>query len=233
MQRFGQILLFVAMAGAVTAAFGQTPAELPSSKREASAAWSEDGLQKASIKGLDVVYARPSANLSAYSKVLLQPVTVSFRRDWGRSAPGTPGARVRAADAQRIREKLAAIMREEAEKQLSEGGYAVVDSAGDDVLEVEAAIIDLYIVAPDVLGAESLRTYSVSAGEMTLVADLRDSVSGETAMRIYDHADARETSRPHRITDAENIVEARRAASEWAKQLRQQLDLARNGAARD
>jgi hypothetical protein len=230
MKHIAKGLLIASLLGVAGAAVAQAATDAPGSKREAAAAWTEDGLQKADIKGLDVVYTRPSVSLASYDKVLLKPVAVSFRRDWGRATAGAPGVRVRAADAQRIRERLATIMREEAIKQLGEGGYTVTDVAGDDVLEVEAAIVDLYIVAPDVLGAENLRTYSVSAGEMTLVAELRDSVSGETAARIYDHAYARETSRPHRITDVENTSEARRVASEWARQLRLQLDLAKRNA---
>lgn len=202
----------------------------PSSKRQAAEAWTQDGLQKREIKGLDVVYVRPSASLAGYQKILLKPVDISFRRDWGRSAPGIAGTRVRAIDAQRIRDKLAKLMREEAAKQLTQGGYALVEASGDDVLEVDAAITDLYLVAPDVQGAEGVRVFAVSAGEMTLVAELRDSASGEVIARTYDHAYARETARPHRITNSENTVEARRVAGEWAKQLRLQLDLARKGA---
>lgn len=218
------LLLSIALAAN---ALAQAKPEAPRNKREAAAQWTEDGLQKAAIKGLDVAYVRPGASLAPYNKILLRPVTVSFRRDWGRGSSGSPGVRVREADAQRIRDKLAALMREETVAQLGKGGYVVVDKPGDDVLEVGAQIVDLYIVAPDVLGREGTRVYSVSAGEMTLVAELRDSVSGETAMRIYDHAYARETGRPHRITDTENAVEARRVAAGWAEQLRQQLDLAK------
>lgn len=225
-------LAFLLSAALAATALAQSTPDAPRSKREAAAQWTEDGLQRAAIKGLDVAYVRPGVSLAAYNKVLLRPVAISFRRDWGRGSSGSPGVRVRAADAQRIRDKLAALMREEAVKQLAKGGYAVVDKPGDDVLEVGAQIVDLYIIAPDVLGTEATRVYSVSAGEMTLVAELRDSVSGEVAMRIYDHAYARETGRPHRITDAENVVEARRVASQWAEQLRRQLDLAKGKAAK-
>ena len=229
MKGIAKILLFTAMAGAVGSATGQSSTELPSSKRDAAAAWSEDGLQKASIKGLDVVYVRPGSSLAGYTKVLLKPMAVAFRRDWGRSSAGSPGGRVRSEDAQRIREKLVAVLVEEALKQLAEGGYAVVDAPGDDVLEVEASIRDLYITAPDIPSAAFTKVFSVSAGEMTLVADLRDSVSGETLVRVYDHAYARDSGRPHRITNMENATEARHVAREWARQLRLQLDLAKGG----
>lgn len=202
----------------------------PTSKKAAVAAWTEDGLQKTSIKGIDVAFARPGASLAPYRKVLLRPIDVSFRRDWGRSTTSV-GVRVRPQDAQRIRDKLEALIREETVRELGAGGYTVVDQAGDDVLEVQAAISNLYLVAPDAPGAEATRVYSVSAGEMTLVADLRDSVSGDTVLRVYDHAEATDTGRIHRITQAENAIEARRAAKAWAGILRKQLDAARGASA--
>jgi hypothetical protein len=229
MKGIASILLFTVMAGAVGSAASQSSTELPRNKREAAAAWSEDGLQKVDIKGLDVVYARPGSSLAGYTKVLLKPVAVAFRRDWGRPATGTPGGRVRSEDAQRIRERLVAVMAEETRKVLDEGGYAVVDAPGDDVLEVDGSIRDLYITAPDIPSASFTRVYSVSAGEMTLVAELRDSISGETLMRVYDHANARESGFAHRITNIENASEARDIARAWAGKLRQQLDLAKGG----
>jgi hypothetical protein len=68
-------------------------------------------------------------------------------------------------------------------------------------------------------------TYAVSAGEMSLVADLRDSASGDVLVRVFDHASANESTWPHQITDVENVAEARAAA--WARALRSELDLAK------
>lgn len=225
-----KFMLALSLSVAAATAWAQaTPAAkttAPTSKKAAAAAWTEDGLQKASIKGIDVAFVRPGASLAPYRKVLLRPIDVSFRRDWGRTTTGT-GVRVRPQDAQRIRDRLEALIREETVRELASGGYTVVEQAGDDVLEIEAAIQNLYLVAPDALGAEATRVYSVSAGEMTLVADLRDSISGDTVMRVYDHAEATDNGRIHRITYTENAIEARRIAKAWAGILRKQLDAAR------
>ena len=166
----------------------------------------------------------PGASLADYPKILLRPVSISFRRDWGRG--GSSIGRVRPEDAQRIRDKLAAVVREETVRELTAGGYQVVEQSGDDVLEVNARITDLYIVSPDVPSTTGVRTYALSAGDMVLVAELRDSSSGELLMRAYDHAYAREHSNMRRISDAENATEARRIATDWAKVLRKQLDAA-------
>jgi len=92
--------------GGACAAFAQAPTtqvQVPKSKGTAATAWSEEGLSKVAVKGLDVVYAKPGATLAGYAKVLLAPISVAFRRDWEKqSAPGsrTP---IKASDSQRIK----------------------------------------------------------------------------------------------------------------------------------
>ena len=212
----------------VSAASAQPAQEAspPKTRSDASAQWSEDGLRRVDVKGLDVVYMRPGAGLSGYRKVWLGPVTVSFRRGWERSASTGIRSRISAADAQRIRERLAVALREELLAELARGGYQMADAPGDDVLQVNAAITDLYINAPESAGASNVRVFAVSAGEMTLVAELRDSLTGEVVARVYDHAEARETGMPHRMFAGENEREARAAARAWSEILRRQLDLA-------
>lgn len=210
-------------------AVAQAPAEqasAPRSPSEASEQWSDDGLRKVQLRGLDVVFMRPEASLAGYDKVSLGAVSVSFRRGWERSTRIGTHSRIHPADVQRIRERLATVVREEVLKQLGEGGYQVVDAAAEDVLAVSASIINLSVAAPDVPSASGSEVYSVSAGEMTLVAELRDSLTGDLIVRAYDHTKARESMRPHRIWRSENEEEARNAARSWAQVLRQQLDAA-------
>ena len=198
----------------------------PLSKAQATSAWSEEGLQTLKVKGLDVVYARPDADLGAYAQILLGPMTVAFQRNWERNA--TPGSHrpVSAADSQRIRDRLAKLVRDEVVQELRSGGYQLVDAPGDNVLEVDLAIVNLQVNAPD-LGVGRTTSYAVSAGEMTLVAELRDSATGEVLMRVFDRALARESFRPQRITSVDNAAEARAAARGWAKALRTELDRAK------
>jgi len=212
----------------VCTAFAQAPAsQTPKSRRAAATAWSEEGLAKIAVKGLDVVYAKPGATLAGYKQMLLRPISVAFQRDWEKQS--APGSRIPigAKDSQRIKDGLAALVREEVVRQLSESGYTLVDAPGEDVLDVELSIIDLNVAAPDIQSAGRMETFAVSAGEMTLVAALRDSVTGDVAMRIFDRAQARESFRPQRITSVDNNSEARDAAIGWAKALRTALDLAR------
>jgi hypothetical protein len=221
------VLFAVLMSAAAGAAPLLSAQDVPGSGRDAARQWSEDGLARVAVKGLDAVYARPGAAIGDYTKIRLAPIEVSFRRDWGKGSVGATRIRVHPDDAQRIREELSALVREELLAQLAQGGYPLVDQPGDDVLELDARIVNLYIQAPELARHDSGRTYAVSAGEMSLVAELRDSTSGETAMRLYDRTEARETTRVHWISGAENRSEARRAAKDWARQLLGLLDQAK------
>ena len=61
-----------------------------------------------------------------------------------------------------------------------------MDQAGPDTLRVSAAIVNLYVTAPDTMSAGRSRTYTANSGQMTLVVELRDSVTGELLARAVD-----------------------------------------------
>jgi hypothetical protein len=61
---------------------------------------------------------------------------------------------------------------------LEEDRYAVVDEAGEDVLLIRPAIINLDVNAPDTPQAGRSMTYVASAGEMTLYLEAYDSEPG-------------------------------------------------------
>ena len=65
---------------------------LAASKKDVDDAMSRDGLQKISVKGLDLAYARPGASLAAYKRVKLDPVEVQFDKSW---EPTVTGSRIK------------------------------------------------------------------------------------------------------------------------------------------
>jgi len=227
MGRFSIVLVLAAAFASVSLAAAPADTKTPRTKRDAASAWTEAGLEKVQVKGLDLVYAQPGASLAGYRKILLRPISVAFERNWERQSTSSSRIPIKSKDAQRIKDRLSALVHEEVVKELGQAGYQVVDAAGDDVLDVEMSIVNLDVNAPDVPTAGRVTTFAVSAGEMSLVAELRDSVSGDIVMRIFDRAQARESFRPQRITSIENAAEARNAANGWAKALRKELDLAK------
>jgi hypothetical protein len=219
-------LLLLALA--ITPAFAGDPPDKPRSRGEAKEMFGNEGLAKVKVEGLDVVYARPGASLSAYKSVLVRPIDVSLRRDWKQSG-GMDRLRASDADVARIRERMSALVHEEFDKDLQQAGIAQAQAPGGDVLEVELAVTDLYAAAPEIPKQLSARSevWALSAGSMTLQGVLRDSVTGETLARFYDYDTAREYSGPRRIEFGYNEIEARRIARRWAEALRAGVQAAR------
>lgn len=189
----------------------------------------EDGLERVAVKGFDAAYRKPQADLSTYNRILLKPVQVAFRKDW-RPERESLLYSMHPPDRERIKASVAKNFADVFRKELEErGGYQIVTEPAPDVLDVEAAIIDLYISAPDVSMETAARvtTYTVDTGEMTLVAELRDSISGEIIARGYDHRSGDNTGWVQPANEVWNTAEARRAMQAWASALRRGLDAAR------
>ena len=191
-----------------------------------------DGMPRVKRPGLDAVYLREGASLAKYKKVMLDPVEVSFDKNWdpngrvtGSNIYGGEGR----VDAERIRVDLGNLARQVTERELGRNnGYPLVDSVGPDVLRVHARIVDLYINAPDRM-TPGLRNYVVNAGEMTLVADLYDSQTNTLIGHVIDRQRGLERGPfdlqiANRVT---NTAEADRILSIWAGRLRKALDNAR------
>jgi hypothetical protein len=70
------------------------------------------------------------------------------------------------------------------------------------------------------------RTYTVSAGEMTLVGDLVDSESGQVIARVVDRREAQGSGMMTLTNSVVNRQEASIIASSWARILRKRLDAA-------
>jgi hypothetical protein len=189
-------------------------------------AMSHDGLQKIKVKGIDLAYSRPGASLAGYNKLIIDPVEVAFRKDWD---PNRTGSRMKvdAKDRENIRSGVSKIVQEEFTKEIGKGGtYQVVTQAGPDVLRLRASIADLYVNAPDTMSPGRTRTYTVSAGEMTLVAELVDSESGQVISRVIDRRESQGTGMMTLTNSVVNRQEASIIASSWARILRKQLDAA-------
>ena len=189
-------------------------------------AMSYDGLQKTNIKGIDLAYALPGATLSGYSKVMIDPIGVRFHKDWKPTVAGTT-RKLSSSEQQNIRDTVAKLVYDSFAEELKKGGYAVVTEPGPDVLLVRAAIINLYITAPDAMTPGRTKVYTVSPGEMTLLAELADSETGETIARVLDRYQARSTGNFRVSSRVSNASEARSAARSWAKILCGELDKAK------
>lgn len=175
----------------------------------------KEGLEPIDVPGLDAVFARPGANLAPYKRILLDPVEVAFSKEWKPDLPGS-NLPLSEEDREKIRKDLAELATQTFKEVLQKGGYPIVAEPGPDVLRIVPRLDDVYINAPDVSTPGRTYQYVKSAGRMTLVAELRDSASGEIVARVYDQREGR-TNEVFRLSSSvSNYQEVRDMVTRWA-----------------
>jgi len=192
------------------------------------AAETHDGLTLVPDRKVAAAYVDSEADFSVYDKIMILDCYVAFKKDWEKDQTRSSASRVRISsnDMEKIKADVAELFREVfTEKLGGDGGYNIVEAAGDDVLLVRPAIIDLDITAPDTMSAGRSRTYTSSAGAATIFIELYDSVTGDILARATDRKAARNVggymSYTNRVT---NRADARRMLGSWAELLRDMLD---------
>lgn len=184
-----------------------------------------DGLVRQPGTRMDAVFVRPDAAIASYTSVMLDPVEVSFARNWDPNrGQRNPSRRLNAGDVAAIQSGLADMLRETLRTQLASSGYTLVEEPGPETLRVTAAIVKLFVTAPDTMTAGRSRTYTANSGQMTLVAELRDSDSGELLARAVDTQRGRSTGTMSFTNNVTNTADARRAMNVWAGALVQGLN---------
>ncbi len=184
-----------------------------------------DGLVRVNSKQLDHLYKLPEADFSGYKRVRLDPIEVEFDKNWKPNATErSPSGRLTNSDLEKIKQALAEEFRKVFTEELTKNGYPVVNENDDDVLRVSAAIVNLYINAPERMTPGRTRTYTTSAGHMTLVGELRDSVTGKLMARAVDSVQGRDTGSFQITSSVTNMSAARTALGKWARVLREGLD---------
>lgn len=185
----------------------------------------EDGLELTKAKGIDLLYRRPGASLTAYTKVMIDPVQVAFSKSWDPRDYGTFG--LKAADVEKIRSELGKLAQDTFAKALAEGGYPQAQQADTGVLRVTAYIVDLYVTAPDTMQAGRSRTYVANSGHMTLVMELRDAVTGTLLARAFDRKSGSDSGSLQWSNSVTNRADAEMALRSWAERLKRGLDAAK------
>lgn len=191
----------------------------------------EDGLHLVPDSKMAIVYVEPGASLAQYKRIQLMDAYVAFKKGWERSQKSRSAdpLRINSKYVQDTKEKLANEFHEVFGTVLQEGGYPVVPSAGDDVLLLRPAIINLDITAPDTGSAGRSRTKVKSAGEMTLYLELFDSVSGDLLAKAIDRSVDRENTTMYTWSDSTtNKMAADRIIKGWANIMLEALNEARS-----
>lgn len=184
-----------------------------------------DGLQLTPVKGVDAVYLLPGVDFKPYKNVLLDPAVIAFDKDWDPNRDRVElSRRLSTEDIEKIRTDMAAGFREVFAKELTEGGYPIVEKVSPDTLRVTAALANVYINAPDTMSAGRTITLTSESGRMTLVMELRDGETGQLIGRVVDQKVGDNFGRMQVTNSVTNSADFRRAVDGWASRLRQALD---------
>lgn len=184
-----------------------------------------DGLHRVPETQVDLLYALPGADLGQYERIYLLAPEVRFVKDYKQKANRMYDNRLTDADIARMRDDVVRLFAEEfADELQGAGGYSLVQETGEDVLLVRPAIIDLDVLAPQAATRPNARSTLPSAGRMTLLMELADSVSGAVLAKALDYQYDRTPVQTYLSNQARNEKAARQMLRHWASLLRQGLD---------
>lgn len=209
----GALLLVASLAALV--------AGMPSALLAQGVAADADGLVRREIRGLDSVAERPGVDWRNYDKVTISDVQVTFSNTWDPRAFGRFG--LEPQDVAKIRDDLGKLAREEFAAALRGGGYTVVPAAGAGVLQVVPKIVDLYVNAPPRSEINPQYTYVLESGEMTLVLELRDSITGVLLGQVRDRHRDPGVGMFVLANEVTRLAENRHVLRTWALRLRSML----------
>lgn len=184
------------------------------------------GLQRVEMAGMGLSFVRPGASLASYDRVLLEPVDVSFRRDW---APYGTGSLLRVGTERReaVRDEVAQSVRQAFARSLAQRGLVLASEPGPGVLRLQLRVVDLYLSNPWGPAPARARVLATSSGEMTLLAELSDARTGEVLVRAGDWQDMRATGRLLPTDDIRTRSDIDGTAQAWAASLADALRPAR------
>jgi len=198
----------------------------PTVDTSAEAEMTFDGLYPVKGGTADVAWARPGADISQYSKIMLQGVGIEYRP--GGETGKLYYSRINADHFEitdKQKEKFRELLREAFAKELGKSEhFTIVNEPGPDVLLIRGALLDVVSFAPpEPIGRDAI--YLSRVGEATLVLEIRDSVSEAIIARAVDRRAAENApsgfSQSNRVL---NTAEVRRMVSAWARILRERLD---------
>lgn len=198
----------------LAASFGLVAATSFAQDATIGADW--EGLVSVTPKRLDSAALLPGADFRPYRKLLLEPATIAFRKDWMTRYNRAGIDRVDANEAREIAASLRENFTEVFSAAFRKAGYEIVGAPATDVLKVRAGIVDLYLAAPDSRAAGRTRTFTLEAGEATLFLEARDSTTGALLGRALDQRATRNTGRLMIANRATNRAEFRQLFQQWA-----------------
>jgi hypothetical protein len=188
-----------------------------------------DGLVRMSGSELEGVWVRPDVDVSRYDRLLIGEVRLSYKRPptsrRGSSSPGNfPLAQ---SQIERLQQMLREALADEIRKSQR---WSLAEEPGEGVLLIEPRLLDLVVRVPPNQDPTE-RTYTTSAGQVTLVLELRDSLTGQILARVADRSEVRRpgagSQQLYWSNSVSNTSAVRTIFRRWARIFVARLDTAR------
>lgn len=181
-------LAAAATAGLVACAVGPRKMEY---QLEGAHLTTPDGLHRLKHWYFRNAYVRPGADLARYREVIIDPVSVAYKRPRsparqasGRVERGTYALSAMAMES--LKQKLHETLASEVRKSKV---FAVTQQPAPDAIRIRAHIIDLVIYSPPYSGRANASTLFLTVrGMFILILDIRDSKTGEPLLRVGGRA---------------------------------------------
>ena len=187
---------------------------------------SYDGLHAIDNSVFKTAWADPDIDFTRYNKIM--PGGAFFEYRAVKKSSGT--YRARSSDTEfyideKARGKLKELTSEIFNEELAKSSrFSVTDASGPDVLIIRGGLYDIMSkVPPDLVGRGDI--YLSSVGEITLILEAIDSMSGEVIFRAVERrALGRSGGTTMRSSSVNTKAEVRRVIRRWATTLRDGLD---------
>jgi hypothetical protein len=185
----------------------------------------DDGLVRVPSRSAGGVYRAPQASFLQYRRVILEPPSISFVKEWRDKHP-----KVTPMEIDRMRAETIHLLRDEFTREfVKRGPYTFADDPADDVLLVIPTIEELDIVAPDAADAAGTRTFTSGPVSMKVSGDLRDAMTGKVVGRVimYRPAERYPFNELREANRVSNAHEQRLVFAEWSRLVREALNVAK------
>ena len=179
-----------------------------------------DGLVEIKPKRMDTAFLLPGADFRPYTKLMLDPVEVAFKKDWVRDynrEVSTISNRLTPEHVEKILQAARDAFTKVFTAAYQKAGLEVATEPGPDVLRVRPGVINLDIAAPDTMTSSRSRVYTTESGEATLFLEVRDSMSGALLGRALDRRATRNTGRVQISNSVTNLADFEALFRQWAE----------------
>lgn len=189
-----------------------------------------DGLVPITVEGLDKTWARQDADLSKYTKIMLEKAEIQYRPTKAAALQyDKPLSQVEYPVSEEGKAFLEQLLVDTFKQELGKSEmFSLVQAAGPDVLKVRISLLDVVSMVPPERSEKS-PIFLDSIGEATLVLELYDSQSNAILARATDRGAAESPAWKMTSSTAQTDPEVQELVATWASILRSELEAVKQG----